>query len=285
MKARAFLERWMQGVFALIACVSVAAVALVYGFLLIGGIPALDEIGLLEFLLGRSWKPGMNRYGILPMILGSVYITAGAMLLGVPLGVLTAVWLARFCPKPLYRRAKPAVELLAGIPSIVYGFFGLMVMVPLVRRLLGGSGKSILTASVLLGVMILPSVISVAESALQAVPGSYYEGALALGATHERAVFTVVLPAARSGILAGAVLGLGRALGEATAVAMVAGNQTAMPYSLLRGVRTLTTNIIMEMGYAEGLHRQALFATGAVLFVLILLINFCAGRMKEGEPL
>ena len=174
------------------------------------------------------------------------------------------------------------MELLAGIPSIVYGFFGLMVMVPLVRRLLGGSGKSILTAALLLGIMILPSIISVAENALRAVPGGYYEGALALGATHERAVFTVVLPAARSGILAGVVLGLGRAVGEATAVAMVAGNQTAMPYSLLRGVRTLTTNIIMEMGYAEGLHRQALFATGAVLFLLILLINFWAGRIKEG---
>ena len=283
MRSSRFSERWMHRVFFLTACASAAAVALICGFLLAGGIPALREIGLREFLLGRVWKPGSDRYGILPMILGSVYITAGAMLLGVPLGVLTAVWLARFCPLGLYRRVKPAVELLAGIPSIVYGFFGLMVMVPLVRRLLGGSGKSILTAALLLGVMILPSIISVAENALRAVPGSYYEGALALGATHERAVFTVVLLAARSGILAGIVLGLGRAVGEATAVAMVAGNQTAMPYSLLRGVRTLTTNIIMEMGYAEGLHRQALFATGAVLFLLILLINFCAGRMKEGD--
>jgi len=281
-KVSMFGERWMQRIFLLAACISVAAVALICGFLLAGGIPVLREIGLWDFLWGRAWKPGSDRYGILPMILGSVSITAGAMLLGVPLGVLTAVWLARFCPETLYRRAKPAVELLAGIPSIVYGFFGLMVMVPLVRRLLGGSGKSILTAALLLGIMILPSIISVAENALRAVPGGYYEGALALGATHERAVFTVVLPAARSGILAGVVLGLGRAVGEATAVAMVAGNQTAMPYSLLRGVRTLTTNIIMEMGYAEGLHRQALFATGAVLFLLILLINFWAGRIKEG---
>ncbi|MBE6962615.1 MAG: phosphate ABC transporter permease subunit PstC [Ruminococcaceae bacterium] len=283
MKTNVFYERWMQRVFLLAACVSVAAVALICGFLLAGGIPALREIGLRDFLLGRVWKPGSDHYGVLPMILGSIYITSGAMLLGVPLGVLTAVWLARFCPETMYHRAKPAVELLAGIPSIVFGFFGLMVMVPLVRQLLGGSGRSILTASLLLGVMILPSIIGVAESALRAVPDSYYEGALALGATHERAVFTVVLPAARSGILAGIVLGLGRAAGEATAVAMVAGNQTAMPYSLLRGVRTLTTNIIMEMGYAEGLHRQALFAVGAVLFLLILLINLWAGRMKEGE--
>ena len=277
-------ESLMRGIFLTTACLSIAAVLLICLFLFASGLPAIREIGVVDFLLGTVWKPGSGEYGILPMILGSVYVTAGAMLLGVPLGLLTAVWLARFCPERLYRKAKPAVELLAGIPSIVYGFFGMMAIVPLVRQLFGGSGKSILTASLLLGIMILPSVINVSESALRAVPENYYDGALALGATHERAVFTVVLPAARSGILAGVVLGLGRAVGEAMAVAMVAGNQTAMPDGLLRGVRTLTTNIILEMGYAEGLHRQALFATGVVLFVFILLINLCVSCLKrKGE--
>ena len=271
----------MRWVFLLCACISVAALMVICGFLVVGGIPAFREIGVSGFLLGKVWKPGSGQYGILPMILGSVCITGGAMLLGVPLGVLTAVWLARFCPAGLYRYAKPAVDLLGGIPSIVYGFFGLMVIVPLVRRLLGGSGKSILTAALLLAVMILPGIISVAEHALQTVPANWYQGALALGVTHERAVFTVVLPGAREGILAGIVLGMGRAVGEATAVAMVAGNQTAMPSGILRGVRTLTANIIMEMGYAEGIHRQSLFATGVVLFLLILLINWLARQMRE----
>ena len=267
------MERQMRWILLLTAGIFVAAVVLICGFLVAGGIPVLREVGIFRFLLGKVWKPGSGEYGILPMILGSLYVTVGAMALGIPLGVLTAVWLARFCPPGLYRYAKTALELLAGIPSIVYGFFGLMVMVPLVRQLLGGSGKSILTASLLLGIMILPGIIGVAEAALQAVPESYYRGALALGATHEQAVFNVVLPAARSGVRTGVVLGLGRAVGETTAVAMVAGNQTAMPHGLLHGVRTLTTNIIMEMGYAVGMHRQALFGTGLVLFVLILLLN------------
>lgn len=281
MTAGEFRERAMRLVFLLTACVSTAAVVLICVFLLAGGLPALLKIGLPEFLLGRVWGPDSGEYGVLPMILGSVYVTAGALVLGVPLGLLTAVWLAQFCPEKLYRWVKPGVALLAGIPSIVYGFFGLMAIVPLMRRIFGGGGKTLLTASVLLAVMILPSVISVAETALQAVPESYCCGALALGATYERAVFTVVLPAARSGVLAGVVLGLGRAVGEATAVAMVAGNQTAMPGGLLRGVRTLTTNIILEMGYAAELHREALFASGVVLFVFILLVDLCVACLKE----
>ena len=269
------MERWVRWLLLLAACISVAAVMLICGFLVAGGLPVLKEFGIANFLFGKVWRPEAGEYGILPMILGSAYVTAGAVLTGVPLGVLTAVWIAYFCPVAWYRHAKGAVNLLAGIPSIVYGFFGLMVLVPLVRRLLGGSGKSVLTASLLLGIMILPGIISVSESALRAVPGSYYCGALALGATHEWALFSVVLPAAHRGIRAGVVLGLGRAVGEATAVAMVAGNQTTMPGGLLRGVRTLTANVMMEMGYAQGLHRQALFGTGLVLFLLILLLNVC----------
>lgn len=270
-----FREKGMELLFLLCALTSIVAVLLICLFLFINGIPAMKEIGLGQFLLGKDWSPSNTppSYGIYPMILGSIYVTGGAVLVGVPIGILTAIFLARFCPKSMYRVLKPAVELLAGIPSVVYGFFGLVVIVPLVRKLFGGSGSSILTASVLLGVMILPTVIGVSESALRAVPNSYYEGALALGATHERAVFSSVLPAAKSGILAGVVLGIGRAIGETMAVVMVAGNQARMPAGILRGIRTLTSNIIIEMGYAADLHRGALIATGVVLFVFILLIN------------
>lgn len=269
------LEKTMELLFLLCALTSIVAVLLICLFLFTNGIPAMKEIGLVQFLQGKEWAPSNTppSYGIYPMILGSIYVTGGAVLVGVPIGILTAVFLARFCPKPMYRVLKPAVELLAGIPSVVYGFFGLVVIVPLVRSMFGGSGSSILTASVLLGVMILPTVIGVSESALRAVPNSYYEGALALGATHERAVFSSVLPAAKSGILAGVVLGIGRAIGETMAVVMVAGNQARMPKGILRGIRTLTSNIIIEMGYAADLHRGALIATGVVLFVFILLIN------------
>ena len=215
------------------------------------------------------------------MIVGSLYVTAGALIVGVPAGIFTAMYLARFCNKRLYRFLKPAINLLAGIPSVVYGFFGLVVLVPLVREWLGGTGMSTLTASVLLGIMILPTIIGVAESAIRAVPEAYYEGALALGATHERSVFCVVLRAARSGVLAGVVLGIGRAIGETMAVIMVAGNQPYIPSSILDGVRTMTTNIVLEMGYATDLHREALIATAVVLFVFILLINALFAVIKR----
>ena len=220
------------------------------------------------------------------MILGSIYVTAGAIVVGVPIGILTAVFMAKFCPKKIYRFLKPAVELLAGIPSVVYGFFGLVVIVPLIRQLFPDSkGTSMLAASLLLGIMILPTIIGVSESAIRAVPESYYEGGLALGASHDRSVFFATLPAAKSGILAGVVLGIGRAIGETMAVIMIAGNQPRMPAGVLKGVRTLTANIVMEMGYAADLHREALIATAVVLFVFILLINmlFSAlqGRSKE----
>ena len=285
-KKRALLERVMEYVFLAAACVSVLCVALICAFLLANGLPAMGEIGVLKFLSGTRWKPGADIYGIFPMIVGSVYVTAGALLLGVPVALLTAVYLAFFCPKELYRVLKPAVELLAGIPSVVYGFFGIVVLVPAVRALgerWDGSGNAMLTASILLAMMILPTIIGVVEPALRAVPTSDYEGALALGATHERSVYTAVVPAAKSGILAGIVLGVGRAMGETMAVIMVAGNQPRMPKGILQGVRTLTGNIVIEMGYATGLHREALIATGVVLFVFILLINLCFSALKRGK--
>lgn len=215
------------------------------------------------------------------MIIGSIYVTAGAVIIGVPMGILCAIFLARFCPEKLYKIVKPAVSLLAGIPSIVYGFFGLVVIVPIMQDLTGTNGKGILTASILLGIMILPTVIGVSESAIRAVPNSYYEGSLALGATHERSVFFAVLPAAKQGILAGVILGVGRAIGETMAVIMVAGNNAVMPNSIFSGVRTLTANIVMEMGYATDLHREALLGTGVVLFVFILIINLSFSALKR----
>lgn len=266
-------ETAMRLVFALAAVLSVLAVIFICIFLFAGGAPAFRQIGVLPFLTGQNWRPLQNEFGIFPMIIGSIYVTAGAIVVGVPLGIGTAVFLARFCPAPLYRVLKPAVNLLAGIPSIVYGFFGLTVLVPAVQALFGTSGKGVLTASLVLGIMILPTIINVSESALRAVPNSYYEGALALGATKERAVLGTLLPAAKSGVSAGVILGIGRAIGEAMAVSMVAGNQPIIPKSLTDGVRTLTANIVLEMAYAADLHRQALIATGVVLFVFILIIN------------
>jgi phosphate transport system permease protein len=275
------LESVMHAVFLLAACVSVLCVALICLFLFANGLPAIGEIGPLRFLAGTSWRPGSGLYGIAPMILGSLYVTAGAILLGVPLGLLTAVFMAQFCGRRLYRVASPAISLLAGIPSVVYGFFGLVVMVPAVRALFGGGGKSMLTASVLLGIMILPTIAAVSEAALRAVPEIYYEGALALGATHERAVFFVVLPAAKSGVMAAVILGVGRSIGETMAVIMVAGNQAVIPGSPIDGLRTMTANIVIEMGYAADLHREALISTSVVLFVFILLINFLFSLIKR----
>ena len=278
-----YKEKLMENVFLLAACVSILSVVLICIFLFANGMPAIKEVGVGEFLLGQKWKPSNNIYGIFPMILGSIYVTAGALIIGIPIGILTAVFMARFCPKALYRFLKPAVELLAGIPSVVYGFFGLVVLVPFVREVFGGQGTSIFTASLLLGMMILPTIIGVAEAAIRAVPNSYYEGALALGATHERSVFCAVLPAAKSGIMAGVVLGIGRAIGETKAVIMVAGNQARVPDDLFKGVRTLTANIVMEMGYATDLHRETLIATGVVLFIFILIINVVFSIIKRKE--
>ena len=292
MKSKAWTEKFMQGVFFIAACASVLAVALICVFLFANGIPATKEIGFGKFLTGEIWKPNNDIYGILPMIVGSLYVTAGAIVFGVPIGILTAVFMAFYCPKQIYKPLKTATELLAGIPSVVYGFFGLVVLVPLIRNIgrslkemgilrSAGNGSSILTASLLLGMMILPTIIGLTESSLRAVPSQYYEGAVALGATHERAIFKVVLPAAKSGVVAAIVLGVGRAIGETMAVIMVAGNQARMPAGIFKGVRTLTANIVIEMGYAAGLHREALIATGVVLFVFILIINFCVALLNR----
>lgn len=269
------LEKGMKALFFICACVSVLAVVVICIFMFAKGCPAIAKIGVGEFLFGTDWSPRNipASYGIFPMIVGSLYCTAGAILIGVPIGLLTAVFMAKFCPKKLYKWLMPPINLLAGIPSIVYGFFGMIVMVPFIRNTFGGTGNSILTVSLLLGIMILPTVVGMSQSALKAVPDSYYEGAVALGATHERAICTVVVPAAKSGIMASIILAIGRAIGETMAVIMVAGNQPRLPESILDGVRTLTANIVIEMSYATDLHYDALIATGVVLFVFILLLN------------
>lgn len=280
-------EALMEILFALTACISVAAVALICLFLFGNGFPAIQKIGVGEFLFGEVWRPGNELFGILPMIAGSLYVTAGAMIFGVPAGLLMAVFLAMYCPKKLYAVLKPAIGLMAGIPSIIYGFFGMVVIVPAVRTFfnemvgINAKGDCILTASLVLGMMILPTIVGAAEPAIRAVPKMYYEGALALGADHERSIFSVVLPAAGSGILASVILGIGRAVGETMAVVMIAGNQPRMPQGILKGVRTMTANIVMEMGYAADLHREALIATGTVLFVFILFINLSFSALKR----
>ena len=281
---RKYSESIMKIVFLLSAAVSILAVLLICWFLFSEGLPTIGEIGVLNFLTGTVWKPLENHFGILPMIVGSCYVTAGAIIIGVPVGLLCAIYMAKFCPGGVYRILKPAIDLLAGIPSIIYGFFGLMVIVPVMQQLTGTSGKGVLTASIMLGIMILPTIISVSEAAIRAVPESYYEGALALGATHERSVFFTTVPAAKSGIMAGIILGIGRAIGETMAVVMVAGNQPVIPESILSGVRTMTINIVLEMGYAaKGMHRDALIATAVVLFVFILIINICFSLVKRGD--
>ena len=273
-------EKIMQLVFLAAACASIALVAMICFFLFANGLPTIGKIGISDFLLGQKWRPNNDIYGILPMIMGSIYVTLGACITGVPIGILTAIFMARFCPAGAYKVLTPAVELLAGIPSVIYGFFGLVVLVPFIRDTFGGTGSSMLTASLLLGMMILPTLISVAEAALRAVPDSYYESALALGAGHVRSVFFTVVPAAKSGIMAAIILGVGRAIGETMAVIMVAGNQARMPQGLLEGVRTMTTNIVIEMGYAADLHRDALIATAVVLFIFIMLINLTFSYLK-----
>ncbi len=283
------LESFMHGVFLVTATVSILSVVLICVFIFMNGLPAIAEIGVGDFLLGTTWRPKNNppAFGIFPMILASIYVTIGAIVVGVPLGLGTAIFLAKFCPKPIYRMIKPAVELMAGIPSVVYGFFGMMVLVPMIREIFAyklgmpTQGYSMLAAILLLGIMILPTIIGLAEAAISVVPRSYYEGAVALGASHEKAVISIVVPAAKSGIFAAIVLGIGRAIGETMAVIMVAGGQPVVPNSILFGVRTMTMNIVTEMGYATGLHRESLIATGAVLFVFILLINLAFNLIKR----
>lgn len=266
-------EEIIEKIFFVAGLVSLIGIFSITIFILIKGIPGIKEIGIKEFLLGIKWHPTNGEFGILPMIIGSVYVTIGALIIGVPIGVLTAVFIAEIASKKVSNILRGGVELLAGIPSVVYGFFGLVTIVPLIDKYLGGGGNSLLATSIILGVMILPTIISLSESAIKAVPKEYKEGSYALGSTHIDAIFKVILPSAKSGIFASIVLGLGRAIGETMAVILVSGNTPLIPTSILDRLRTLTANIAIEMGYAHGLHQKALFATGAVLLVFILLLN------------
>jgi phosphate ABC transporter permease protein PstC len=273
---RAAGEKTVRWILKTIAFSAIASLLLIAVFILKEGIPFLLRVGPRDFLFASVWDPPRQRFGIYPMIVASLWVTLGAMLVGAPFGVAGAVFLNEFVPRRVMRIIKPAIELLAGIPSVVYGFIGVMVLAPLIRGHLGGPGLSLLAASIILGVMILPTVISISTDALGSVPNSYREGALALGATRWQSVHMVTLKAARSGILASIILAMGRAIGETMAVIMVAGNAVKIPHSALDSVRTLTANIALEMGYATGLHRQALFATGVVLFVIIMVLNALA---------
>ncbi|WP_236913432.1 phosphate ABC transporter permease subunit PstC [Clostridium sp. Cult1] len=269
------IENFMKIVFFISATMSIIAIVLICIFIFAGGIPFIQKYGLKNFLLGTEWKPNNtpSSFGILPMILGSIYVTIGAIIIGVPIGILTATYLAEFCNKKIYKFLKPSINLMAGIPSIVYGFFALVVIVPIIRNIFGGTGMNIITASILLGIMILPTIINISEASIRAVPRNYYEGSIALGASHEKSIMSIVLPAAKSGILSSIILGIGRAIGETMAVILVAGNQARMPAGLVKGIRTLTTNIVIEMAYAADEHRQALIATATILFAFILIIN------------
>ncbi len=275
------MDRFISRLLFLAACSSTAILALIALFIFKEGVPILARSGLGHFLLGKTWAPLEGQFGILAFIVGSICVTAGSLAFGVPLGVACAVYLAVFAPRRWAVVLKPAIELLAGIPSVVYGFLGVMWLAPLIRAHLGGPGLSILAASCVLAIMILPTIVGVSIDALQAVPRSYREGSLALGATEWQTTWRVVLPAARSGILAGVILGMGRAVGETMAVIMISGNATQLPGSILDSVRTLTANIAIEMGYAVGDHRSALFATGVVLFFFIMILNTIALRVSR----
>jgi phosphate ABC transporter permease protein PstC len=268
--------KFIERVLFLLALSAISSLALITFFIFLEGLPLILHTGLKDFIASSHWAPTKGHFGILAMIVSSVLVTLGAMVLGVPLGLAGAIVLAEFSPERLTRILKPTLELLAGIPSVVYGFLGVIWLVPLIRIYLGGPGLSLLAASMILGIMILPTVISISIDALTAVPDLYREGSIALGATQWQTVRRVVLPAASSGIITAIILGMGRAIGETMAVIMVAGNALKLPTSVLDPVRTLTSNIALELGYAAGRHREALFATGIVLFVIIMILNLSA---------
>ena len=269
-------EKILEKTFFLIALSSISILALIAFFIFEQGIPLIWKIGPGPFLLGERWFPSQGSFGIFPMIVGSFWVTLGALIVGVPLGVACAVFLCELTPPAIGMVFRPMIQLLAAIPSVIFGFWGLIILVPMIRQSLGGPGLSVLAGSLVLGIMILPTIISISEDALRALPRSFKEGALSLGATHWQTIWRVLLPAARSGIVASVILGMGRAVGETMAMIMILGNAAQMPHSLLDSARTLTTNIGIEMGYATGDHRQALFATGVVLFFIIMTLNTLA---------
>ncbi|MCE5280218.1 MAG: phosphate ABC transporter permease subunit PstC [Planctomycetaceae bacterium] len=269
-------DKIIQWILMSVALTAIGALALIAVFIFKEGLPLIFRVGFSDFFLSSQWRPGQGQFGIFPMIIGSLVVTAGAMVIGLIFGLGCAIVLTEFAPRRLATFVKPAIELLAGIPSVVYGFMGVVILVPIIRQYLGGPGLSALAASIILGIMVLPTVTSISVDALRAVPRSYREGAIALGATRWQATRMVVLKAARSGLVTAFILGMGRAVGETMAVIMVAGNSLALPTSVLDSVRTLTSNIALEMGYATGEHRQALFATGVTLFVIIMVLNSIA---------
>jgi len=268
-----FKEKLVEKFLLVNAFLAVFIVGLITLFIFKEGLPVMLKFGLSNFIFGQVWDPIGESFGIFTMIIGSFAVTLGSLVLGVPLGVGCAIFLAEIAPRQVSKIIRPAIELLAGIPSVVYGFFGLVIITPVIRNYIGGTGLSLLAGSIILAIMILPTVISISEDAIRAVPKEYKEGSLALGATHWQTINNVILPAAKSGILAAIVLGMGRAIGETMAVIMVTGNTVALPHSILDPVRTLTGNIAIEMSYAADEHRQALFATGVVLFIIIMMIN------------
>lgn len=278
-------ERIIQLFLFLCAVLAVLAVTLISFFIVKESWPVIQKVGFFNFIFGRHWAPTQQIYGIYPMILGSIYITLGALILGVPIGIGCAVFLAEIAKPRIANLIRPGIELLAGIPSVVYGLYGLVVIVPLIRKTFNNQGFSVLAASIILAIMILPTIVSISESAIRSVPKEYKEGSLALGGSHWQAIYKVIVPAARSGIIAGIILGMGRAIGETMAVIMITGNSTMIPESILSPVRTLTGNIGIEMGYASGEHQQALFATGVVLFIFIMILNAAANLIpkKVGE--
>ncbi|HHV62903.1 MAG TPA: phosphate ABC transporter permease subunit PstC [Firmicutes bacterium] len=277
-----YREAVIEKTLVIVALSAIAVLGLIILFIFKEGSPIMARIGVIRFIAGAKWAPSRGVFGILPMIWGSIWVTLGALIIGVPLGLACAIFLAEMAPARASAILKPAVELLAGIPSVVYGFIGLVVLVPFIRRWFGGPGFSVLAAAIVLGIMILPTIISISFDAFKAVPVAYRDGMLALGATRWQAIRMVILPAARPGIVAAVILGMGRAVGETMAVIMVAGNATKIPSSILAPVRTLTSNIALEMGYAAGEHREALFATGIVLFVVIALLNLTARLFATG---
>ena len=283
-RAAAAREILMRILFAVAAAVFIVVVLVICVYLFVSAVPTISEIGWIDFLFGDRWLPSSGYYGVGTLVVGTACATAGALVVGVPLGLLVAVFMAFYCPKPLYSFLKPLTNILAGIPSIVYGYFGLQLIVPMIQQMFhAASGTTLLTTAIVLGIMIMPTIISITENSLRAVPKSYYEGTIALGATKERAIFRTMFPAAKSGVMTSIILGLGRAFGETAAVVFICGNSAQFPTSLLDPIRTLSSNIALEMGYARHLHREALIACAVVLFVFILLITLLVMLLRRKE--
>lgn len=286
-KKKDFIEILWKYTFLGCASIAILSIITITVFIFVEGSPAIFKIGIFDFLFSAKWKPSAEKYGILAMIIGSVYATIGAIIIGVPIGILTSVFLAEIAPDWITKMMRPAVELLAGIPSVVYGFFGLIVVVPIIDSMeaSGSSGSSLLAACIILGIMILPTIISITETSLRSVPKEYKEGSLALGASHMQTIFKVMIPAAKSGILTGVILGIGRAIGETMAVILVCGNTVKIPLSIFDRFRPMTANIALEMSYAFGLHQEALLATGVILFIFIMILNFILNSLthKAGD--